>query len=93
MKGNTVEFSTLSGILTAQRVFEPKGSASPESENIETKHPYLIQLDFPAPAVTDCSMEETSLLSKILSHVSVIDMKKTALDDLLVCQILFIVLI
>ncbi|XP_057535541.1 uncharacterized protein LOC130813711 [Amaranthus tricolor] len=84
VKGNTVEFSTISGILTAKRVFEPKGSGSPESENVEVKQPYLIQLDFPAPAVTDCTMEETSLLSKILGHASVIDMKKTALDDLLV---------
>ncbi|XP_021866378.1 uncharacterized protein [Spinacia oleracea] len=79
VKENTVEFSTLSGILTAHKVIELKESEKGEVE----RQPFLIELDFPAIATTECSLDEASSISKVLGS-SVIDMKKTASDDLFV---------
>lgn len=76
VNGNTIEFSTLSGILTAQKVLETR--------NGDAAKPYFIELDFPAIPSTDCNSNETTLLSKALGDASVIDLKKTAGGDLLV---------
>lgn len=84
VKANTVEFSTLSGILTAQKVFDLEASASLESDNGEAEQPFLIELDFPAIATTECTLDDASSISNVLSHASVIDMKKTTSDDLMV---------
>uniref|UniRef100_A0A803MX68 Uncharacterized protein n=1 Tax=Chenopodium quinoa TaxID=63459 RepID=A0A803MX68_CHEQI len=84
VKENTVEFSTLSGILTAQKVIEPKESASLMSDKVEVEQRFLIELDFPAITTSECNLNETSFISKVLSPASVIDMKKTASDDLFV---------
>uniref|UniRef100_A0A803MX67 Uncharacterized protein n=1 Tax=Chenopodium quinoa TaxID=63459 RepID=A0A803MX67_CHEQI len=84
VKENTIEFLTLSGILTAQKVIEPKESASLVSDKGEVEQPLLIELDFPAIATSECSLDETSSISKVLSPASVIDMKKTASEDLFV---------
>jgi len=89
--GNTIEFSTLSGILTAKKVIEPKAPDSLGHENGEPEEPFFIELDFPAISSTDCNSNDTSLVSKTLTGVSVIDIKKTAGDDLLVCEALFII--
>ncbi|XP_021760158.1 uncharacterized protein LOC110724987 [Chenopodium quinoa] len=84
VKENTIEFLTQSGILTAQKVIEPKESASLVSDKGEVEQPFMIELDFPAIATSECSLDETSSISKVLSPASVIDMKKTASEDLFV---------
>ncbi|XP_021760161.1 uncharacterized protein LOC110724988 [Chenopodium quinoa] len=84
VKENTVEFSTLSGILTAQKVIESKESASLMCDKGEVEQQFLIELNFPAIATSECNLNETSSISKVLSPASVIDMKKTASDDLFV---------
>ncbi|KAL2902583.1 hypothetical protein RDABS01_027665 [Bienertia sinuspersici] len=49
------------------------------------EQPFNIELDFPAFASTECSSDEISSISKVFGdHVPVLDMKKTASDDLLV---------
>lgn len=90
MKANTIEFSTLSGLLTAQKVSELNGSVSCESENSEKNQVSLIELNFPAAATSDCSIEETALLSKVFIHETVIDMKKTDINYLFVRHNLFV---
>lgn len=81
--GNTIEFSTLSGILSAKKVLEPKAPDSLGHENGEPEKPFFIELDFPAIPSTDCNSNDTSLVSKTLGGVSAIDIKKTTGDDLL----------
>lgn len=84
VKANTIEFSTRSGILTAHKVLEQHLSASAESENGELEQPFFVELDFPAIATNDCNSDETSSIYTVLSHDLVIDMKRTASDDLFV---------
>uniref|UniRef100_A0A7C8YX53 Trans-2,3-dihydro-3-hydroxyanthranilate isomerase n=1 Tax=Opuntia streptacantha TaxID=393608 RepID=A0A7C8YX53_OPUST len=81
--GNTIEFSTLSGILSAKKVIEPKAQDSLGYENSEIEKPFFVELDFPAISLTDCNPNDASLVSKTLGGVSVIEIKKTAGDDLL----------
>ncbi|CAI9288630.1 unnamed protein product [Lactuca saligna] len=78
VKSNTVEFSTLSGILTAKKV--------PESriKDPSAQAKFLIELNFPVVAVSDFSDVEVSAISEILNGVSVVDVKKMASDDILV---------
>ena len=90
MKANTVEFTTLSVLLTAQKVSEMNGSVSYESENSEKNQVSLIELNFPASATSDCTIEEITLLSKVFIHETVIDMKKTDINYLFVRHNLFI---
>ncbi|KAH9613046.1 hypothetical protein KSS87_000759, partial [Heliosperma pusillum] len=78
---NTVEFSTLSGILTAKNILKPKEPVSMNSENGDAEQQFLIELDFPAISTTDCPGNEASLLSNVLSNTSVIEYKQTALED------------
>jgi len=89
--GNTIEFSTLSGILSAKKVIEPKAQDSLGYENSEIEKPFSVELDFPVISLTDCNPNDASLVSKTLGGVSVIEIKKTAGDDLLVCETLFII--
>ncbi|KAL3827923.1 hypothetical protein ACJIZ3_016725 [Penstemon smallii] len=77
VKSDTIEFSTLSGILTAKRVPETKGSPNgnvPES--------FLIELDFPVvPITTYDSSAEVSAISNSLNGASVIEIQKTTPGD------------
>ncbi|KAL7599568.1 hypothetical protein Lser_V15G27318 [Lactuca serriola] len=79
VKSNTVEFSTLSGILTAKKV--PESS----NENGASQASFLIELNFPVVPVSDSNdVEVSTIISEILNGVSVVDVKKTASDDILV---------
>ncbi|KAG9154285.1 hypothetical protein Leryth_000731 [Lithospermum erythrorhizon] len=77
--GDAVEFSTLSGILSARRL--------PESDSANMDKGFFIELNFPVVQVMDLELDSggTSLLSKSLGGASVIDIKKTTINgDLLV---------
>ncbi|KAI7738202.1 hypothetical protein M8C21_033602, partial [Ambrosia artemisiifolia] len=81
VNSNMIEFSTLSGILTAKRIPANKinGSSNGESEDS-----FYIELDFPVVPVSDYNDLEVSAISEILNGVSIVDVKKTTLDDIYV---------
>ncbi|KAI3526771.1 hypothetical protein L1887_06034 [Cichorium endivia] len=84
VNSNTVEFSTLSGILTAKKVPERRIKDSSGTENGAAQANFLIELNFPVVAVSDFNDLEVSAVSEILNGVSVVDVKKMASDDILV---------
>ncbi|XP_057964454.1 uncharacterized protein LOC131155385 [Malania oleifera] len=79
---NKIEFSTLSGILTAQKVPEIK---KPDINclDAEAQQQFFIELDFPTVMVVECDSVEVSSVHKALKGASVIDIKKTG-NNLLV---------
>ncbi|XP_031402348.1 uncharacterized protein LOC116211940 [Punica granatum] len=80
---DVIEFKTLSGILTAKRVPEVKTPCISVTQNGEAAC-FFIELDFPMVPVSDYSGGQWALISKALNGTSVIEMKMTAADDLLV---------
>lgn len=80
---DVIEFETLSGILTAKRVLDCNTSSISETQN-GAAAPFFIELDFPLVSAEDYGGEQWSLISKALNGTSVIEMKMTAADDLLV---------
>lgn len=90
MDSNTIEFSTLSGILTAKRI--PVNTTN-DSSNGESHDGFYIELDFPVVAVSDFNNLDVSAVSEILNGVNVVDvLKKNAFDDIIVC-IHFVIII
>ncbi|KAM7521574.1 hypothetical protein LguiA_011476 [Lonicera macranthoides] len=84
-KANLIEFSTLSGILTAKRIQDPRNSDSSLFHNSEARDGFLIELDFPVvPLDGDFNGGDTSAVCKGLNGASVIEIKKTSKDDLFV---------
>ncbi|KAJ0946425.1 putative trans-2,3-dihydro-3-hydroxyanthranilate isomerase [Helianthus annuus] len=81
VKSNTIEFSTLSGILTAKRI--PANKINRLS-NGEAEDSFYIELDFPVVPVSDYNDLEVSAISEILNGVSVVDVKINTLDDIYV---------
>ncbi|CAI9288633.1 unnamed protein product [Lactuca saligna] len=81
---NTIEFSTLSGILTAKKVPERRIKDSSVAENYVAQSSLLIELNFPVVAVSDFNDLEVSAISEILNGVSIFDVKKIASNDILV---------
>ncbi|CAL1361999.1 unnamed protein product [Linum trigynum] len=84
---DTIEFETLSGVLTAKRV--PAGS-SPLSDG-EAKDCFLIELNFPTVPTTEFNYaaaavdDDIATISKALNGVSIVDMRRTTTaDDLFV---------
>ncbi|KAK6164709.1 hypothetical protein DH2020_001573 [Rehmannia glutinosa] len=86
VKSNMIEFSTLSGILTAKRVPDTKVSDSSNSPNGNSPDSFLIELDFPvAPIIEYDAPAEVSAISKSLNDASLVEIKRTTTeDDLLV---------
>ncbi|KAK9057280.1 hypothetical protein SSX86_022115 [Deinandra increscens subsp. villosa] len=82
VNSNTIEFSTLSGILTAKRISANKINGS--SNGDDSQDSFYIELDFPVVPVSDYNDLEVSAISEILNGVSVVDVKKNALDDIYV---------
>ncbi|KAL6217380.1 hypothetical protein ACLB2K_010597 [Fragaria x ananassa] len=75
-----IEFSTLSGILTAKKV--PDGV---EVANGEAQDSYFIELNFPADPSNEFNSTDALLISNALGGASVIDIRRTTVtDDLLV---------
>ncbi|KAI3829621.1 hypothetical protein L1987_03748 [Smallanthus sonchifolius] len=81
VNSNTVEFSTLSGILTAKRIPSNKINGSSNGESHDN---FYIELDFPVVPVSDYNDLEVSAISEILNGVFVVDVKKNTLDDIYV---------
>ncbi|KAM0003997.1 putative phenazine biosynthesis PhzF protein [Helianthus debilis subsp. tardiflorus] len=74
---NSVEFSTLSGVLTANRI--------PANEINDSEHGFYIELDFPVGTVSVFKDVEVSVVSEMLNGVSVVDvLMKNAFDDIVV---------
>ncbi|XP_024975480.1 uncharacterized protein LOC112513444 isoform X1 [Cynara cardunculus var. scolymus] len=86
VNSNAIEFSTLSGILTAQKVPDSriKDSSPSGSENGEAQDSFYIELNFPVVPVSDFNDLKFSAVSEILNGVSIVDVKKMASDDILV---------
>ncbi|KAL0419920.1 UNVERIFIED_CONTAM: putative isomerase [Sesamum radiatum] len=82
VKSHTIEFLTLSGILTAKRVPETKVLDLPESLNGNSPDSFFIELDFPVVPVTEYDgTGEVSAISKSLGGASVNEIHKTTTDD------------
>ncbi|KAI3682732.1 hypothetical protein L1987_82931 [Smallanthus sonchifolius] len=78
VNSNTIEFSTLSGTLTAKRI--PDNKINGESEDS-----FYIELDFPVVPVSDFNDLEVSAVSEMLNGVAVVDvLKKNAYHDIIV---------
>ncbi|KAH9729927.1 Phenazine biosynthesis PhzC/PhzF protein [Citrus sinensis] len=63
VNSNTVEFATLSGILTAKKVPYVKTMNDSNSQNGEAQECYFIELDFPAAPTADLNFSEVVLPS------------------------------
>ncbi|GAB2299235.1 hypothetical protein Dimus_033306 [Dionaea muscipula] len=79
--GDTIEFLTLSGILTARRVQGIIKSDSGKLENGATPPELVIELDFPVVPLTDHNLSETLSISNALGSALVIDVRRTTTTD------------
>ncbi|PIN25870.1 putative PhzC/PhzF-type epimerase [Handroanthus impetiginosus] len=85
VKSDTIEFSTLSGILTAKRAPNTKLSDSSISQKGNAPDGFLIELDFPVVPITEYDgADEASTISKSLNGASVNEIHKTTIGDLIV---------
>ncbi|KAI4380134.1 hypothetical protein MLD38_006357 [Melastoma candidum] len=69
-----IEFLTLSGVLTAKKVPEAHSNGST----------LLIELDFPEVLNKECSSEEILTALEVIGDAPILEMRRTAADDLLV---------
>ncbi|KAK3437786.1 hypothetical protein EUGRSUZ_C02459 [Eucalyptus grandis] len=76
---DTIEFMTLSGILTAKRVPEMKSNISKIQDGDVPG--ILIELDFPVVPIAEDDAERISCVSKVLNGTSIVEIKKTATGD------------
>lgn len=85
VNSNIIEFSTLSGILTAKKVPEVKPDGVSIVHNGEAQDSYFIELDFPAtPSV---EFNDVSSITKALNVPSIVDIRMAVsknFDNLLV---------
>ncbi|XP_042007150.1 uncharacterized isomerase BH0283-like [Salvia splendens] len=86
VNSDTIEFSTLSGTLTAKRVPVTKLSDSSTTENGNTPSGFLIELDFPVVPIEEYDAgDEISTICNSLNVASVDEINKTTtMDDLIV---------
>lgn len=86
VNSNTIEFVTLSGVLTAKRVPEDKALDTTTFQNGEANALFSIELDFPTvPIIEFNSLEISDSVSKALDNTPIIDILKTTTEnDLLV---------
>ncbi|KAH9724291.1 Phenazine biosynthesis PhzC/PhzF protein [Citrus sinensis] len=63
VNSNTIEFTTLSGILIAKKVPDVKAMNDSNSQNGEAQECYFIELDFPAAPTADFNFSEVVLPS------------------------------
>ncbi|XP_039164304.1 uncharacterized isomerase BH0283 isoform X1 [Eucalyptus grandis] len=77
---DTIEFMTLSGILTAKRVPETKSSHILKVQDGDLPGVW-IELDFPVVSIAEDDAERISCVSKVLNGTSIVEIKKTAKGD------------
>lgn len=85
MNAGIVEFLTLSGILTAKRVPDPKNLSSSHLENGDQRDGFSIELDFPIIQLNEFNCLENLTISQSLNGASTVEIFKTTGDDLFVC--------
>ena len=82
-----VEFSTLSGILTAKKVIDKIEAAnSSHAKNGGAQHSYFVELNFPADPSSELSSAEVSFISNALGGAPVVEIMRTVADNLIVCE-------
>ncbi|CAK8571945.1 unnamed protein product [Lathyrus sativus] len=81
---NVIEFDTLSGILTIQKIPSVDATGAPNLQNGEAPVGFYIELDFPADPTTESNLDDTSLIADALNGASIIDIKKTQNEDNLI---------
>ncbi|KAL0928576.1 hypothetical protein M5K25_000473 [Dendrobium thyrsiflorum] len=84
VKGDVIDFDTLSGILITKKIqdFSKLGFAEPcTNGNGES---FSIELDFPIIQVVDCVSEEIPSFTETLNDLSMVNVQKTSNGDLLV---------
>ncbi|XP_022953482.1 uncharacterized protein LOC111456018 isoform X3 [Cucurbita moschata] len=87
VNSDIIEFSTLSGKLTAKRVPEVKPNGVSNVHNGEAHESYFIELDFPAISSIEVDSADVSSVSQALNVASMIDIRMTVsknLDNILV---------
>ncbi|XP_039165560.1 uncharacterized isomerase BH0283 [Eucalyptus grandis] len=77
---NTIEFVTLSGILTAKRVPETKSSDILKVQDGDVPGIW-IELDFPVVPIAEDDAERISCVTKVLNGTSIVEIKKAEKDD------------
>ncbi|PIA30485.1 hypothetical protein AQUCO_05500038v1 [Aquilegia coerulea] len=81
VKSNIIEFSTLSGILTAKKVQAGMLDTS-SSLNDKAEDHFSIELDFPTDSVVECEPHDIPLIPLTLNGAPIINIKKMATTDL-----------
>lgn len=83
VNADVIEFSTLSGILTAKRIPDIKVSDSSHFQNGDASESWLIELNFPVVPIMEYDYAtDVSEISKSLNGASVVEIKKTSTDVL-----------
>ncbi|CAJ1969247.1 unnamed protein product [Sphenostylis stenocarpa] len=80
VKSNVIEFSTLSGVLTARKV--PGINESGASDD-----GFFVELDFPADTVAEFNCADLSQISAALNGAHIIDVKRTTVQDNLLVEL------
>ncbi|KAL3746170.1 hypothetical protein ACJRO7_015163 [Eucalyptus globulus] len=80
---DTIQYVTLSGTLTAKRVSEIETAVASTYQNGDAPG-FSIELVFPIVPISECDSENASSLSRVFDGASIVEVKKTAKDDLLV---------
>ncbi|KAL3746168.1 hypothetical protein ACJRO7_015161 [Eucalyptus globulus] len=80
---DTIQYVTLSGTLTAKRVSEIETAGASTFQNRDAPG-FFIELVFPVVPISECDSENASSLSRVFDGASIVEVKKTAKDDLLV---------
>ena len=79
----TIEFVTHSGSLTAKKISLTNNGT--DLQNGEAKDAFYTELNFPVDPITEFKFDDTSLISEALGGASIIDIKRTQIqDDILV---------
>ncbi|GLU07525.1 hypothetical protein SLE2022_244800 [Rubroshorea leprosula] len=85
VNSDIIEFDTLSGILTAKKVPDVKATdATSKIQDGGAHEGFLIELNFPATPITEFNSAEVSPISEALNGASLVDIKRTTTDTLLV---------
>ena len=84
---DVIEFMTQSGMLIAKKISSINGCTSgmKNFKNDEAKDVFYVELDFPADPISELKFDDISLISGVLSGASIVDVKRTQIqDDLIV---------
>ncbi|KAK4273136.1 hypothetical protein QN277_021592 [Acacia crassicarpa] len=84
---NTVEFVTLSGVLTAKKIPDISIAGASGLENVENLDRYSIELDFPADPPSEFHSSETSQISAALEGASIVEIKRSSIGDYLLVEV------